>query len=192
MHEWLSSPAEPLTWPELSERGSGDPGLPAADSSADRVAAIAEVIAVAGDTRRLSYVCAGLLAAVLVGIATVGSALAISGRALALGSVVLLLPVLASWLVTALLVLLSEGPVSRALGQLRHVTGAPVDLSAPWIPVGVDPLPDAEVSWYHVVPLIGAATRQHARARIALSAALLTTVAFLAWMALSLAAIALT
>ena len=107
MYERLSSPAEPLTWPEPPERGSGDPGL----STAGRVAAIAEVIAVAGDTRRLSYVCAGLLAAVLVGIATVGSALAISGRALALGSVVLLLPVLASWLATALLVLLSEGPV---------------------------------------------------------------------------------
>jgi hypothetical protein len=191
MHEWLSPPAEPLTWPELPERVSGDPGQPA-DDPAGRVAAIAEVIAVAGDTRRLSYVCAGLLAAVLVGIAVVGSALAVSGRALALGSVVLLLPVLASWLATALLVLLSEGPVSRALGQLRHVTGAPVDLTAPWTPVGVDPLPDAEVSWYHLVSLIGAATRQHTRARVALSAALLTTVAFLAWMALSLAAIALT
>jgi hypothetical protein len=48
------------------------------------------------------------------------------------------------------------------------------------------------VTWDFVVPLIAATRRQHARARLALSAAVLTTAAFLLWMMLSLAVAALT
>jgi hypothetical protein len=187
MYEWLSSPAEPLAWPGVP---GGDPSR-AGTQTDHTVSAIADVIVITSDTRRLGYICAGFLAADLVGTAAVGSALAVSGRALALGSVALLVPVFACWLVTALLVVFSEGPMSRALAQLRRTSGAQVDPSAPWRPVGVRPLADGEMTWSHVVPLIAAATRQHARARIALSAALLTTVAFLLWMALSLAAITL-
>jgi hypothetical protein len=186
MHEYLSAPAEPRSWPEIPRQGAA-----ATDPVAERTADIAELVSVAGDTRRLGYTAAGLLAAVLVGTAAVGSALAVRGHALALGSVVILLPVLVCWLVTALLLLLSESPLSTTWGELRHVTGAAVDPSAPWSPVGVDQLADSEVTWGLVVPLIGAAVRRHARARVALSAALLTTVGFLLWMALSLAAITL-
>ena len=53
------------------------------------------------------------------------------------------------------------------------------------------PLGDAEVSWGHVVPLIGAAVRQHARARLALGAAVVTAAAFALWMTVSLAAVTL-
>jgi hypothetical protein len=187
MHEYLSSPAETATWPKLPTRG---PVL-AADPAAARTADIAELISVAGDTRRLSLASAGLLAAVLVGTAAVGSALAVHGHVLALSSVAVLLPVAVSWLVTAVLVLAAERPLTGALGELRHVTGAVVDPSAPWSPVGVEPLPEAEVTWGLVVPLIGAAASQHARARLALGAAVFTTAAFAVWMTISLAAVAL-
>lgn len=149
---------------------------------------MADVISVTGDTRRLTHLSAGLLAAVLVGAATVASALLGRGHLLALGAVGLLTPVILSWLVTAVLVLLAERPMTNAFGRLRWATGAPVDPSVPWTPIGVRPLADSEVTWGHVVPLIAAATRQHARARLALSAAVITTAVFLLWMALSLAA----
>jgi hypothetical protein len=163
----------------------------AADPAAARTADILKLISVAGDTRRLGFASTGLLAAVLVGTAAVGSALAVGGHVLAVGSVAVLLPVAVSWLVTAVLVLAAERPLTGALGELRLATGASVDPSAPWAPVGVRPLADAEVSWGHVVPLVGAAARQHARARLALGAAVFTAAAFALWMTVSLAAVTL-
>lgn len=164
--------------------GGGDVGC-------DCTAAVSGVIAVIGDTRRLTQVAAGLLAAVLLGAATLGAALVSRGQVLAVGSVALLLPVAVSWLATAALVLLSEGPVTRALGGLRYVSGAPVDPAAPWRPASLQPLTGTEVSWDCLVSLIGAATHRHARARAALGGAVVTTAAFLAWMSLSLAAVTL-
>ena len=154
--------------------------------------AVTDVISVTGDTRWLMYISAGLLAAVLVGAAIVTSTLLNRGDALAFGAVGLLTPVVVSWLATAVLVLLAEGPVTTGFGILRCVTGAALNPSAPWSPLGVRPLADSEVSWDHVVPLIAAATRQHARARLALWAAVVTTVEFLVWMTLALTAVALT
>ena len=148
------------------------------------------MIAVIGDTRRLTQVAAGLLAAVLLGAATLGAALTSRGQVLAVGSVALLLPVAVSWLVTAALVLLSEGPVTRALGRLRYVSGAPVDPAAPWSPAGLRPL-TTEVDWSCLVSLIAAATHRHARARAAVGGAVVTAAAFLAWMTLSLVAVTL-
>jgi hypothetical protein len=185
MHEYLSS-AQSVTWPHPRAREEA-----AGDDLGGQAGAVAGVIAVAGDTRRLSLVSAGLLVAVLVGSAVVTAALVGRDRALALGSVALLMPVIVSWLASAIFLLLSEGPVTSALGELRRVTGAPVDPSAPWRPLGLDPLADTEVTWDYIVPLIAAATRRHTRARLALSAAVLTTAAFLLWMALSLAAVTL-
>jgi hypothetical protein len=188
MREWLPSSPDPGAWPERPEWGRALPD----DPGCDRTAAITGVILVTGGTRRLTLISAGLLAADVVGAAIVVSALLGRGKVLALGSVGLLVPVTLSWLVTAVLVLLAEGPVTSAFSELRRATGAPVDPSAPWSPLGVRPLTDSEVTWGHVVPLIAAATRQHARARLALSAAVITTAVFLLWMALSLAAATLT
>jgi hypothetical protein len=184
MREWLSSPPESGAWPETPGRGRAL----ADDRVCDLTTAITDIISVTGDTRRLIHLSAGLLAAVLIGSATVASVLLGRGQVLALGSVGLLIPVILSWLVTAVLVLLAEGPMTSAFGELRRATGAPVGPSAPWTPVGVRPLADSEVTWGHVVPLIAAATRQHARTRLALSAAVITAAVFLLWMALSLAA----
>jgi hypothetical protein len=188
MQEYLFNQAEPSMWPEPPGRGHA---LTDAQTF-DPAVAISDVIAVTGDTRRLTYISAGLLATVLMGAATVGAALLLRGQPLAMGSLGLLMPVLVSWLVTAALVLFSEGPVTSAFAELRRATGAPVDPSAPWAPLGVEPLADPEVTWDCVVPLIAATRRQHARARLALSAAVLTTAAFLLWMMLSLAVAALT
>jgi hypothetical protein len=186
MYEYLSNQGKPGPWPAPpgQERALADP--PAFDR-----AAIAEVIAITGDTRRLTYIAGCLLGAVLAGAATVGAALLVRGQPLSLGMVGLLIPVIVSWLVTAALVLYSEGPVTSAFAELRRVTGAPVDPSAPWVPLGVQTLADLEVTWDYIVPVIAATRRQHERTRRALSAAVLTTAAFLVWMVLSLTVAAL-
>ncbi len=186
MDECLSPPW-PVTWPQhqLTDQTLTD------DLSCERLAALAGVVTVTGNTRRLTHISAGLLAAVLVGAATVTSALALRGRPLEIGAAGLLVPVILSWLAAAILLAVSESPVSRTLGQLRWSTGAPVDPSAPWSRLGAYPPADAEVTWDYVVALIAAATRQHARARLALYAVVVTTALFLLWMTLSLAAVAL-
>jgi hypothetical protein len=186
MDECLS-PSWPVTWPQNQRT---DQTL-AADLACDRLSALAGVVTVTGSTRRLTHICAGLLAAVLVGAATVTSALAVSKRPLAIDVAWLLMPVVLSWLAAAVLLAVSESPVSRTFGEIRWMTGAPVDPSAPWSPLGAYPSADAEVTWDYVVALIAAATRQQARARLALSGAVVTTVLFLLWMTLSLAAVTL-
>jgi hypothetical protein len=188
MREWLSFPPDPVAWPDAPGRGRAL----ADDRAGDLTAAVTDVISATGDTRRLTCLSAGLLAAVLVGAATVTAALLGRGHPVSLGSVGLLLPVILSWLVTVVLVLIAERPVTGAFAELRRSTGAPVDPSAPWAPLGVRPLADSAVTFGHVVPLIAAATRQHTRARLALSAAVITTAVFLLWMVLSLTAATLT
>jgi len=184
---------QPVSTPE---RGAW-PGIPGQDPiPADRQApgcpaAITQVLAVIGDTRRHVLISGGLLAVDLVGAASVASALLGRGGVVALGTVGLLTPVLLSWLVTAVLVLLAERPVTGALSELRRATGAPVDPSAPWSPLGVLPLAASALNWGHVVPLIAAANIQHARARLALAAAVITTAAFFLWVVISLAVSAL-
>jgi hypothetical protein len=186
MRENLFTQAEASMWPHPPNR------RPLADAQGDdRTTAVAEVIAVTADARRLEHISAGLLAAVLVGAATVGAALILRGQPLALGSLGLLLPVIAIWLVAAALVLYAEGPITSAYAELRRATGAPVDPTAPWAPVGVVPLAGSEVTWDYVIPLIAATRRQHERARRALFVTVLTTGAFLLWMFLSLALAAL-
>jgi hypothetical protein len=91
------------------------------------------------------------------------------------------------WLAAAALLLHAERPVAGALGELRQATGAQVDPSAPWPPVGVRQLPASQLRWSHVVPLIGATTIRHARARLALAAAITASAALLLWMLLALA-----
>jgi hypothetical protein len=182
----ISAPA-PGVWPAAARR---DQSL-ADDRAHDCPTAIANVISVIGDTRRLTLISSGLLAADLVGAGSVASALLARGHVLALVSVSLLLPVAVSWLVTAAVVLLSERPMAGALGELRRATGAPVDLSAPWAPLGVRQLPASDLDWSHFARLIAAADRQHTRARLALSASVLTTAAFFLWMSVALTAAAL-
>jgi len=184
MDECLS-PSWPVTWPQnqLTDNSLAT-GL-----ACDHLAALSGVVTVAAYTRRLTHISGGLLAAVLLGAATVTSALAVRGQPLTIGASGLLLPVVLSWLTAAVLLAVSENPVSRALGELRWMTGAPVDPSAPWSPLASYPPANAEITWDYMVALIAAATRQHARARLALSAAIVTAAAFLLWTALSLLAV---
>lgn len=184
MDECLS-PSWPVTWPQNQLT---DNPL-AADLAGDHLAALSDVVTATGYTRRLTLISGGLLAAVLVGAATVTSALAVRGQPLMIGASGLLLPVVLSWLTAAVLLAVSESPVSRALGELRWMTGAPVDPSAPWSPLASYPPANAQMTWDYMVALIAAATRQHARARLALSAAIVTAAAFLLWTALSLLAV---
>ena len=104
----------------------------------------------------------------------------------AVGTVGLLIPVALSWLVAAALLLWAERSVADAVGELRWMTGAPVDLSPGCSLAGVQPSPAPDLAWSHAVRLIGAVAIRHGRARLALSSAVLTTAGFLAWMVLSL------
>ena len=184
MDECLS-PSWPVTWPRTQLTDSAL----ATDLACDHLSALSGVVTVTGYTRRLTHIGAGLLGAVLVGAATVTSALAVRGQPLTIGASGLLLPVVLSWLTAAVLLAVSESPVSRALGELRWMTGAPVDPSAPWSPLATCPPPNAEITWDYMMALIAAATRQHARARLALSASIVTAAAFLLWTAVSLVAV---
>jgi hypothetical protein len=150
-------------------------------------AAIFDIISSIGDTRWLVIICGCLLAADISGAAVTVAELLGRRDAVAAGSVGLLVPVILSWLVAAVLLLLAERPVAAALGELRRATGARVDPSAWWAPLGVRPLPASDLEWSHVVPLIAAVTIRHARVRLALSSAIVTTAGLLLWMVISLA-----
>jgi hypothetical protein len=188
MHDYSPSPARPRPWPAPpgQEPEPQDQERIFAGAQATDRAAVAEIISITSDTRRLTHLSGTLLGAVLAGAATVAGTLLVRGHLLAVGTVALLIPLSISWLVTAALVLRSEGPLTGALAELRWATRAPVDPAAPWAPLGVRPCADSEVTWDYIAPLIAATRRQHERTRRALSAAVLTAAAFLAWMVLSL------
>ena len=148
---------------------------------------IAELASAIGDPLSLLLISGGLLAADLAGAAATVAILLTHGGAVAVGTAGLLIPVALSWLVAAALLLWAERPVADAVGELRWMTGAPVDLAAPCSPWGVHPPPTAHLAWPCMVRLIGAVAIRHGRARLALCAAIFTTSGFLAWMLLSLA-----
>jgi len=186
MSEHLASTANFTSWPELSsdDEENDEPGH---GQGRGRAAAVAEITAVMSDTRRLFLISGGLLTADVTGAAIAVSALLSHGHVVSLWAAGLLVPVILSWLTAALLMTLGEQSVAGALGELRRATGAPVDLSAPWQSLVVTPMADLGREWDHVVLLIGAANLHHARSRLALSWAVVTTAGFLLWLALSLA-----
>jgi hypothetical protein len=185
MHEHRAA-SEPGPWPGLPREDR----TPADDLAWGCPAAISEITSAIGDTRWLTLISGGLLAADIAGAATIVAELLGHRAAIAVGSVGLLVPVILSWLVTAVLLLLAERPVAGELGELRRATGARVDPSAWWAPLGVLPLSASDLEWSHVVPLIAAVTIRHARARVALSSAIVTTAGLLLWMVISLAIVA--
>jgi hypothetical protein len=185
MHEHRVA-SEPSSWPGLPREDR----TPADGLAWSCPATISEITSAIGDTRWLTLISGGLLAADLAGAAATVAELLGRRGAVAVGSVGLLVPVILGWLATAVLLLLAERPVAGELGELRRAIGARVDPSAWWAPLGVLPLPASELEWSHVVPLIAAVTIRHARARFALSAAIVTTAAFFLWMVLSLAIVA--
>jgi hypothetical protein len=199
MRERLTSAAAPRAWPasqdwpatQVPAQPGEQEGYPPPAAACPHTAEVTSVIEITGDARRLTLSAVGLLVTDLIGAAVVVSALFARGHLAGLGPVGLLLPVMLGWIVTAVLVLAAEWPVAYAFGQLRWSTGAPVDPSAPWSPLGVLPLPDSAVTWNHVVPLIAATTLRQTRARRALISAVITTAAFFSWMALALAVAAL-
>jgi hypothetical protein len=182
MHEHLAI-SETRRWPGPPP---GHPA-PADDREWSYPGAITEITAAIGDTRRLISVSGGLLAADIAGAAALTAALLARPDAVTAGALWLLAPFLVGWLAAAALLLHAERPVAGALGALRQATGAQVDPSAPWRPVGVRQLPASQLDWSHVVPLIGATTIRHARARLALGAAITATAGLLLWVLLALA-----
>lgn len=186
MSDHLASTANFTSWPELHSDNEENDEPPDGEGRG-RAAAVAEITSVMSDTRRLSLMSGGLLTADVTGAAIAVSALLSHGYVVSLWAAGLLVPVILSWLITAMLMTLGERSVAGALGELRRVTGAPVDLSAPWRSPGVTPMADWDREWDYIVLLIAAANLHHARSRLALSWAVITTAGFLLWLALSLA-----
>jgi hypothetical protein len=182
MHESLFRAPGPSPWP-----GQPRESAPADDQAWSYPAAISEITSAAANTRSLVLVSGGLLAVDIGGAAASVGELLSHRDAIAMGSVGLLVPVLLCWLTAAALVVRTESPVADALSGLRWATGARVDPSAPWLPLGARPDPDSEREWAHVESLIAAAVVRHARGRLALGAAIVTSAGFLLWMVLSLA-----
>lgn len=148
--------------------------------------AVAEIIRTMSNARRNFLISGGLLAADIAGAALTISSLLSHGRGVTLGTAGLLVPVIGGWLITALFMVLAEQPVAGSISEVRWVTGAPVDLSAPWQPLGARPIAESEIGWEHVVPLIGAAARHYVRSRAALLWAIGTSAGFLLWAGLAL------
>jgi hypothetical protein len=182
MREHCAAASGPAPWPGIPRGGSA----PARGQARSTQADIAEVTLAIGRTRWLFLVSGGLLAADIAVAAATALALLSHGGAVAAVSVGLLLPVMLSWLVAAALLLWAERPVADAVGELRWVTGAPVDFSVPCSPLDAGQSSAPEPTWPHVVRLIGAVAVRQGRARLALSSAILATAGFLAWLVLSL------
>lgn len=148
--------------------------------------AVAEITLTMSNARRNFLISGGLLAADIAGAAVTISSLLSHGRGVTMGTAGLLMPVIGGWLITALFIILAEQPVAGSISEVRWVTGAPVDLSAPWQPLGARPVAESEIGWEHVVTLIGAASCHYVRSRAALFWAIGTSAGFLLWMGLSL------
>jgi hypothetical protein len=187
MRDHLVSTANFASWPEPRWDNEEDNEPPPDGQERGRAAAAAKITSTMSDSRRLFLISGGLLTADVTGAAVAVSAFLSHGHSVALWAAGLLVPVILSWFIAALLMTLGEQAVAGSLGELRRVTGAPVDLSAPWRSLGVTPMADSDISWEHIVLLIGAATLHHARSRLALRWAIITTVGFLLWLVLSLA-----
>lgn len=152
---------------------------------------VTQIASLLGDTRCLVLVSGALLTADVVGGAVVMSALLGRKEIAVLSAIGLLLLVLPSWMRTSALVLHAEWPVAVAFGELRRATGAPVDPSAPWLPTGAQPMVVPDPGWESAIPLIAAVNVRHARARLALSWAVITTIGLCVWTAISFVGAAL-
>jgi hypothetical protein len=186
MRDHLVSTANFASWSE-PPWDNAENNEPSDSQGRCRAAAASEIISAMSDSRRLSLVSGGLLTADVTGAAVAVSAFLSHGHDVALWAAVLLVPVILSWFIAALLMALGEQAVAGSLGELRRVSGAPVDPSAPWRSLGVAPMADPDIAWEHIVLLIGTATLHHARSRLALRWAIITTVGFFLWLTLSLA-----
>jgi hypothetical protein len=182
MREHCAAESGPAPWPGVPHEGSA----PARGQARSYPAVVGEITSAVDRTQGLFLMSGGLLAGDAAGTVAVAVGLLGHRGALAVGTAGLLIPVTLGWLVSAALLLWAQRSVDDALGELRWVTGAPVDLSIRRPFVSVLPSLTPEAEWPHVVRLIGAVAVRQGRARLALSAAILTTAGFLAWTVVSL------
>lgn len=171
--------------PELPLENHGH-NAPDSDPVPDSMATVARITAVMSGSRRLFLFSSGLLTADVAAAAIAMSAFLSHGRGVALGTAGLLAPVMLSWIITATLIIQAEQPVAGALGEIRRATGAPVDLSAPWLALGFAPNADSDIGEEHLVLLIGSAILHYARSRVALLWAVCTSVGLMLWLAIAL------
>lgn len=191
MREYLVFTDNRGSGPELPD-GNREIKTPPAHQAMTLAAGVADMTSIIGKAQRLFLFAAALLAADIVAAAITMTALLGHGRGVSMGSAALLVPVLLAWIITVLLMIQADQPVTTSLGEVRRATGAPVDLSAPWLPLAGapgstgTPGDDLDLGWDHLVLFIGSATRHYQRTRVALLWAIGTSVSLLLWMALVL------
>lgn len=185
MRSYLAYTSDSGPWPGTPHEDKAEDALDD-EKGRERAAAVVRIISLMGDTRRLIIGTASLLASDVVGIAIVASVILGRGAIVSVGSIGLLTPVILGWLVSALLMFQAENPVADVLGEIRRVTGAPVDPSAPWKSMGVRPWGDPDLDW-DPAQFVGIVNLQHSRARLALLWAIIATAGCLLWTVLMLA-----
>ena len=154
----------------------------ASERSVSRSEALADMGELLHDGRAGMLVCGVTIAAVTLGFALEEPQLA---RALHAGAavvcVVLLIALAASVVRTATLMIAAGSPLVDELGELRRRTGAPVDLSAPWIAAGGSAGPFPASGWEHVRVVLAAAHVRSVRIHRALIWASISAGCFFVW-----------
>jgi len=183
----------PATWPsEKNEiRTADDTGHAGGRASPEQAPSgqwhahevISEMSDLLRDNRSGMLTDGCLLGAIAAGFALEAGAAARELRAGLVGviSLGLLCGIVFCWLVAAFLLARASRPVLNAVGELRWVTGAPLDPRPGWVtlpPVGADP---AEWTWNRAYLLLGAARLARYRVQFADTWTYFTGGCFLAW-----------
>ena len=178
-------------WPQTTEPAqlgvATDPGGRGADGrdaarqeSAQEL--LAEMAALIRDTRPSLVVSGSVAAAVLVGLATEGVALPLTGRGPgAVAAIALFAAVALCLLRTLTLIVLAGLPLTQSLSQQRVASGAPWDPRAPWASIPVPGTDPRSWSWARAHLLLSQARFRADRIQAATSWALVTAAMFLAW-----------
>lgn len=140
------------------------------------------------DTRNGTRLAGALLTATAIGVAVTGTAWPprLQAGATVCG-LVLLAPVLLTWIRAVVLLALAERPVTSSLAELRRHAGAPVQPAAPWIPGGIGRATAFNLDRRHAQALIAAASLRQARTQHALRWAMLAAGGCCVWTAVVLA-----
>jgi hypothetical protein len=158
----------------------------ASDPAAD-AATVTEMTSLLCDTSTIMQLAGGVLAVSAAGLVTAARWLVTTaGHGWGLG---LLAGAALCWVTAAVTLVRAERPVADALGDLRWRTGAPIDPSVPWVPIGMCRPVVTELGWEQSLSLIAAANLRRARARLALRWAVITMGCVCLW-AIGLALVA--
>jgi hypothetical protein len=167
-----------------ARHGTPGPHRAATADDMSRSAALGALTQLLNDTRTGTGLAGALLTAAAPSVAVTGMAWS---RSLQAGAsvccLVLLVPVLLTWVRAGVLLALAGRPVTGALAELRRHTGAPVQPGAPWVPGGMSQATAFDLGRWHTQSLVAAASLRQTRTQLALRWAMLAAGACCVWTA---------